>query len=216
MFSPFRVYINGQPIGTLFMGKKLVIEVPRATVYYIDSGNFYDENAVVYDRGQRECHVLLKSSRRQNSETHREFYIEDNRILTCVPAFHFDDFFSVIFKGEAASFSADEEVLLRCLEFDCTVTENLHEALANIDLYDTVHALKTIGAQQCADLLLNFLRHDLAGASLPLSDAYVDRLQAKIERANKQMRDDKAAHEEFHKAVVRYITAKLDFAKYVF
>ena len=48
---PYRMYINGQYIGTIRNGKSLDANVPKAGVYYIEDDILFSRNAVIYDNG---------------------------------------------------------------------------------------------------------------------------------------------------------------------
>ena len=47
----YRMYINGQYIGTIRNGKSLDANVPKAGVYYIEDDILSSRNAVIYDNG---------------------------------------------------------------------------------------------------------------------------------------------------------------------
>ena len=51
---PYRMYINGQYIGTIRNGKSLDANVPKAGVYYIEDDILSLRNAVIYDNGLSE------------------------------------------------------------------------------------------------------------------------------------------------------------------
>ena len=50
---PYRMYINGQYIGTIRNGKSLDANVPKAGVYYIEDDILFSRNAVIYDKASR-------------------------------------------------------------------------------------------------------------------------------------------------------------------
>ena len=57
---PYRMYINGQYIGTIRNGKSLDANVPKAGVYYIEDDILSSRNAVIYDNGLSEYSVVIK------------------------------------------------------------------------------------------------------------------------------------------------------------
>ena len=76
---PYRMYINGQYIGTIRNGKSLDANVPKAGVYYIEDDILFSRNAVIYDNGLSEYSVVIKRAGGWRTESYNEFYGEERR-----------------------------------------------------------------------------------------------------------------------------------------
>ena len=86
---PYRMYINGQYIGTIRNGKSHAesANVPKAGVYYIEDDILSSRNAVIYDNGLSEHSVVIKRAGGWRTESYNEFYMEKGNVLEQLPVF---------------------------------------------------------------------------------------------------------------------------------
>lgn len=100
---PYRMYINGQYIGTIRNGKSLDANVPKAGVYYIEDDILSSRNAVIYDNGLSEYSVVIKRAGGWRTESYNEFYMEKGNVLEQLPSFHWEKLFELqqtsVYKG---------------------------------------------------------------------------------------------------------------------
>ena len=214
---PDPLYINGRQAGTLRSGKSLFVDVPRADVYYIET-DFYafsEQNAVVCDNGQSERRLLLKRAGGWRRDSYNEFYIEQAQGWTQAPSLSFDKIISAAFADEIGRLSPEEQALALCLEFDFCVRDDLTEALSSPHLFSMIEALRKIGAHLYADLFQRIVREDFGDVPLPLDDGLSERLQDRIERANRAF-FNKRAYGEFHRAAACYLVTEVIHTASVF
>ena len=57
---PYRMYINGQYIGTIRNGKSLDANVPKAGVYYIEDDILFSRSAVIFSMNRAPVTSLSK------------------------------------------------------------------------------------------------------------------------------------------------------------
>ncbi len=206
---PYRIYINGQYAGSLRSGKTLHAEVPAAKAYYIDNDVLSESNAIVYDDGQREKQLLLKTAGGWRTDAIIAFYTDGKQL----PSFRFERFYDAIFQDGLEHLTPEEQTFALCLKFDCMVRDDLDEVLASDDLPEMADALQRIEAHQYAGFLRGLIRDGFCGAALPLNDDQLEELYKEIEAADKAFFRNKDAREEFHKAVVAYMMTTLVPAK---
>lgn len=109
---PYRMYINGQYIGTIRNGKSLDANVPKAGVYYIEDDILSSRNAVIYDNGLSEYSVVIKRAGGWRTESYNEFYMEKGNVLEQLPSFHWEKLFEL-----QQSMSQSERLLALSVEF---------------------------------------------------------------------------------------------------
>ncbi len=206
---PYRIYINGQYAGSLRSGKTLHAEVPTAKAYFIDDDVLSESNAIVYDDGQREKQLLLKTVGGWRTDAGIAFYTDGKQL----PSFRFERFYDAIFQDGLEHLTPEEQKLALCLKFDCMVRDDLGEVLTSDDLPEMANALQRIEAHQYAGLLQGLIRDGFCGAALPLNDNQLEEMYKEIEAANKAFFRNKGAREEFHKAVVAYMMENLTPAR---
>ena len=205
---PYRIYINGQYAGSLRSGKTLHAEVPAAKAYYIDDDVLSESNAIVYDDGQREKQLLLKTVGGWRTNASITFYAGEKQL----PSFRFERFYDAIFQDGQDGLehlTPEEQTFALCLKFDCMVRDDLGEVLASDDLPEMADALQKIGAHRYAGFLRGLIRDGFCGTALPLNDDQLEEMYKEIEAADKAFFRNKGAREEFHNAVVAYIMTKL-------
>ena len=205
---PYRIYINGQLAGSLRSRRTLHAEVPAAKAYFIDDDVLSESNAIVYDDGQREKQLLLKTVGGWRTDAGIAFYTDGKQL----PSFRFERFYDAIFQDGQDGLehlTPEEETFALCLKFDCMVRNDLGEVLASGDLPEMANALQRIKAHQYADFLRGLIRDGFCGAALPLNDDQLEEMYKEIEAADKAFFRNKGAREEFHNAVVAYIMTKL-------
>lgn len=145
---PYRMYINGQYIGTIRNGKSLDANVPKAGVYYIEDDILSSRNAVIYDNGLSEYSVVIKRAGGWRTESYNEFYMEKGNVLEQLPSFHWEKLFEL-----QQSMSQSERLLALSVEFWMSAMDDLQEVLASEHLFEIIAALQTIGAHKYHDLL---------------------------------------------------------------
>lgn len=149
---PYRMYINGQYIGTIRNGKSLDANVPKAGVYYIEDDILSSRNAVIYDNGLSEYSVVIKRAGGWRTESYNEFYMENGNVLEQLPSFHWEKLFEL-----QQSMSQSERLLALSVEFWMSAMDDLQEVLASEHLFEIITALQTIGAHKYHDLLLKIM-----------------------------------------------------------
>ena len=137
---PYRMYINGQYIGTIRNGKSLDANVPKAGVYYIEDDILSSRNAVIYDNGLSEYSVVIKRAGGWRTESYNEFYMEKGNVLEQLPSFHWEKLFEL-----QQSMSQSERLLALSVEFWMSAMDDLQEILASEHLFEIIAALQTIG-----------------------------------------------------------------------
>lgn len=205
---PYRIYINGQLAGSLRSGKTLHAEVPAAKAYFIDDDVLSESNAIVYDDGQREKQLLLKTVGGWRTDASIAFYTDGKQL----PSFRFERFYDAILQDGQDGLehlTPEDQTFALCLKFDCMVRNDLGEVLASGDLPEMANALQKIEAHQYADFLRGLIRDGFCGTALPLNDDQLEEMYKEIEAADKAFFRNKGAREEFHNAVVAYIMTKL-------
>lgn len=145
---PYRMYINGQYIGTIRNGKSLDANVPKAGVYYIEDDILSSRNAVIYDNGLSEYSVVIKRAGGWRTESYNEFYMEKGNVLEQLPSFHWEKLFEL-----QQSMSQSERLLALSVEFWMSAMDDLQEVLTSEHLFEIIAALQTIGAHKYHDLL---------------------------------------------------------------
>lgn len=153
---PYRMYINGQYIGTIRNGKSLDANVPKAGVYYIEDDILSSRNAVIYDNGLSEYSVVIKRAGGWRTESYNEFYMEKGNVLEQLPSFQWEKLFEL-----QQSMSQSERLLALSVEFWMSAMDDLQEVLASEHLFEIIAALQTIGAHKYHDLLLKIMNDDL-------------------------------------------------------
>ena len=123
---PYRMYINGQYIGTIRNGKSLDANVPKAGVYYIEDDILSSRNAVIYDNGLSEYSVVIKRAGGWRTESYNEFYMEKGNVLEQLPSFHWERLFEL-----QQSMSQSERLLALSVEFWMSAMDDLQEAFGN-------------------------------------------------------------------------------------
>lgn len=207
----YRLYINGQYVGTIRNGKSLCVSVPRADVYYIEDGIFNGRNAILYDGSLSEKNIILKRAGGWRTESYNEFYISKENKLEQLPSFHFEKIFN-----NRESATRDEELLALCLEFWLYITDDLQEVLVSDSIFKMIEALQEIGAQQYYDLLSKIIWKDFSDIQFPMNEEQIDLMQDRIGKANKAIWNNKSADEEFHRATILFIIKRLNHADYIF
>lgn len=171
---PYRMYINGQYIGTIRNGKSLDANVPKAGVYYIEDDILSSRNAVIYDNGLSEYSVVIKRAGGWRTESYNEFYMEKGNVLEQLPSFHWEKLFEL-----QQSMSQSERLLALSVEFWMSAMDDLQEVLASEHLFEIIAALQTIGAHKYHDLLLKIMNDDFGDVRFPLDDTRSSRCSRK-------------------------------------
>lgn len=208
---PYRMYINGQYIGTIRNGESLDANVPKADAYYIDDDILSSRNAVIYDNGLSEYSVIIKRAGGWRTESYNEFYMEKGNALEQLPSFHWEGLFEL-----RQTMSQSEKALALCVEFWMSAVDDLQEVLASEHFFKIIAALKTIGAHKYHDLLLKIMNGDFGGVRFPLDDNQIEQMQPKIEDAHRAFWKNKGAEAEFHGAVTSFLITNLDDSDHVF
>ena len=221
---PYRMYINGQYIGTIRNGKSLDANVPKAGVYYIEDDILSSRNAVIYDNGLSEYSVVIKRAGGWRTESYNEFYMEKGNVLEQLPSFHWEKLFEL-----QQSMSQSERLLALSVEFWMSAMDDLQEVLASEHLFEIIAALQTIGAHKYHDLLLKIMNDDFGDVRFPLEmwleaeaavstgQSYqIEQMQPKIEDANRAFWKNKGAEAEFRGAVTNFLITNLDASGHVF
>lgn len=207
---PYRLYINGQYVGTVYNGKSLHATVERADVYFIENEILSSRNAVLYDSGLSQKNLVLKRAGGWRTESYNEFYIDRGDKLEQLPSFHYERVFD-----KRRYVSQDEEVLVLCLEFWIYITDDLQEVLASDNVFEIIGALEKIGAQKYHDLLLKIIKEDFCGIQFPMSDEEIEQFQGRIEKANNAIWNNGACM-EFRKAIAHFLITRLNDPDYIF
>mgnify|MGYP003219556032 CR=1 FL=1 len=189
---PYRMYINGQYIGTIRNGKSLDANVPKAGVYYIEDD-------------------VIKRAGGWRTESYNEFYMEKGNVLEQLPSFHWEKLFEL-----QQSMSQSERLLALSVEFWMSAMDDLQEVLASEHLFEIIAALQTIGAHKYHDLLLKIMNDDFGDVRFPLDDNQIEQMQPKIEDANRAFWKNKGAEAEFRGAVTNFLITNLDASGHVF
>lgn len=212
---PYRIYINGQYVGTLRNGGALVVNVPRANAYYIEDDVFSECNALISDKGQAKYGIVIKTSGGWHSAPSREFYLEGNCGLEQTKALHYNKLYQLFFERRTNELSPEDRTLALCIMFFRCIDE-LQELLSSDELLSITAALRRIGADKYAHTLQSLVQKDFSDVELPLNDEYSDKLQDRIEAASKAFDTDKIALDELHKAFVHYLIDNIDKTTFVF
>lgn len=207
---PYHIHINGEFTGTIRNGKTLTVDIPRAKTYYIEDAALSERNAVICDDGRAQYHIFIKRVGGWRTVSYNEFYSEQNGKLTQAPAFHFDKLYSAILANKIAQLSPAEQILAFCVEFDNGIRDDLQEVLASENLFSMVEALKAVGVNQYAELLNDIISNDFPNVRFPLNDEQIEQMQARIEKANEKVWNNKSAYAELHKAFILYLLENLD------
>ena len=207
---PYHIHINGEFTGTIRNGKTLTADVPHAKAYYIEDAALSERNAVICDDGREQYHILVKRTGGWRTESYNEFYFEQNGKLAQAPSFHFDKLYPAIWENRITQLLPAEQILAFCIEFDNEIRDDLQEVLASENLFSMVAALKEIGADQYTVLLNDIISNDFPNVKFPLNDEQIEQMQARIERANRKIQDNKSACAELHKALIHYMLENLD------
>ena len=207
----YRMYINGQYIGTIRNGKSLDANVPKAGVYYIEDDILFSRNAVIYDNGLSEYSVVIKRAGGWRTESYNEFYMEKGNVLEQLPSFHWEKLFEL-----QQSMSQSERLLALSVEFWMSAVDDLQEVLASEHLFEIITALQTIGAHKYHDLLLKIMNDDFGDVRFPLDDNRIEQMQPKIEDANRAFWKNKGAEAEFRGAVTNFLITNLYASGHVF
>lgn len=214
---PYNICINGQFFGTLKNGKMLKVNVPKADVYFLEDSNSFERNAVIYGNDFSEYNILLKRAGGWRTDSYNEFYIDHGGRISRLPSFHFEKFISATFEDSNEEFSADECLLIRCMEFALGITDDVQEVLASDYLTEIIDALQKIGATHYANLLLQIINEFFSDVVLPLSDKQLDQMYDRMNKANKLIwNNENLAWDELHRVVVRHITSKLNSKENVY
>lgn len=208
---PYRMYINGQYIGTIRNGKSLDANIPKAGVYYIEDDILSSRNAVIYDNELSEYSVVIKRAGGWRTESYNEFYMENGNVLEQLPSFHWEKLFEL-----QQSMSQSERLLALIVEFWMSAMDDLQEVLASEHLFEIITALQTIGAHKYHDLLLKIMNDDFGDVRFPLDDNQIEQMQPKIDDANRAFWKNKGAEAEFHGAVTNFLITNLDASGHVF
>lgn len=209
---PYRIHINGQHVGTIRSGTTCTVELPRADAYYLEDCPFSESNAILYDQGQEQYPVLLKRA----DELCNAFYMEQNGDRMLLPSFHFDKLYEAIFENRGEMLSPTERLLAACVEFERGICDDLQEILASENLLSLLASLRSVGANQYAEMLEQIIRVDFADVHLPLADCQIEPLQGRIAKANKRIWKHEDAYGELHRAFVRCMLSSLSHTACIF
>lgn len=203
----FPIHINGRYADLIRNGKRISAEAPKSAVYFIEDHPFSDKNAVLYDNGQSDYHVLMKRAGGWTTASYNTFYVEQNGKLAQAPSFHLDKLHRAIYSREISGLSPDEQVLTLCLALNDGIQSYFDEAFAAQNPSSMIEALETIGAGQSARLL----RAALAPDGHPAQQT-----PDSLKKAADAVWKNKEAYAEYHEAFIRFMLAKLPHADYVF
>ena len=207
---PYRIYINGQFAGKIKNGGTISAEVPRAGAHYIvDYIAYFERNAVVRDSGLPEYNIELIRAGAWRKDSYNEFYICSGQNMSPLPSFHFEKFRSAIFGDRIFELSPDEQLLALVLKFSDGLSDDIDEILAFDHIPEMIDALNEIGAAQFAGLMRRIIDELFPDVELPLSDEQFDKMEDRIERAEKLIWGNKQAIEELHRGA-KLITERLN------
>ena len=212
---PYKIYINGQYVGALKNGRTISAEVPRAEIYYIDGGSF-EQNAVIRNENKAEYNLVLRTRGGWRTEAHCEFYICADAQMQQLPSFHFDKLFDAIFNENIERLPHNEQTLALCLEFWNDIVDDVQELLASERVYKIIDSLREIGADKIADVISDIIEKYFSGVQLPLNDEQLEQMYGSVNKANKNIWENKSAQDEFHDALVRYIVDNFNDRKYIY
>lgn len=211
----YKLYINGDYVGSLANGKTLDIDIPRSDFYFIDEVWASDErNAIICPSHINNSDAVSIEIRRAGgwkTNSYNEFFVCKNGKYVNLPSFDYTRYYKACYDDTIFSGLTEyEQKLARCLEFREAVSDAADEVLCSEKLFDMLNALQCIGAQQYAKAFDTILKQQFIGITLPLNDEMLDNkdVAAKVEKANEIVweceKRDKAI-EELHKCLVTCI-----------
>ena len=200
---PYRIYINGQYVGTIRNGKSLNVRVPKANVYYIEDDILSSRNAAIYSDSLSEYSVVIKRAGGWRTESYNVFCLDRGEASEQLPSVHWEKLLEL-----RQTMSQRERTLALCFKFWMFVTDDLQEVFASEHLFEIIDALQKIGAHEYRDLLLKIMETDFCDVRFPLNDDQIEQMQPEIENANRAFWNNKSASAEFHKAVVDFLIAE--------
>ena len=214
---PYKMYINGQYVGTIKNGETLSVEVPRAEVYYLEDNYYFERNAVICDKNLEIYNILLKRIGGWRTASYNEFYIDDGQKIEKLPSFHFERFIDAIFNNNIEQLSKNEQLLVLCLEFWNSILDDIQEVLASSNLVKIIEALQLVGANQCAKFLMRVLEKNFPNETLPLEEVKIEQLNDRINIINQEIwKNESGGLEEFRRVVIHHITNRLNTRENVY
>lgn len=99
------------------------------------------------------------------------------------------------------------ELLALCLECAWAVGEDV---LSSEHLLDIIGALQTIGAAQYAKLISEVIQNEFPNVQFPLSEEQMALMQARLDRAEREIGNAPGANDEFRQAMAHYMMTKLN------
>lgn len=133
-----------------------------------------------------------------------------------LPSFHFDKLFDAIFNENIERLPHNEQTLALCLEFWNDIVDDVQELLASERVYKIIDSLREIGADKIADVISDIIEKYFSGVQLPLNDEQLEQMYESVNKANKNIWENKSAPDEFHDVVVRYIVDNFNDRKYIY
>ena len=215
---PYKLFINGEYVGTLKNGKTLITEIAKSDFYFIDS---------IFQSDRRNCFICSSALNNPShvfveircaggfkSQPFNEFFVMENGAYVKLPSFDYSHYYAACYNEELFSgLTEQERVFTRGIQFFNEVSDAADEVLFNDKLPEMLDALQCIGATQYTHIFCYIMDHLFSDISLPLTDEARDDkdLLRRINEANKVVwnSEKSGSAEELHKCLVDYIIHNL-------
>ena len=209
---PYRVYVNGQYVGTLKNGKTLEADIPKQTDYIFDMGTPFLRSSVL-----RDCdgdHLSLHMEIIGGGESPREPVLLTNKFDALHPLEDADFSWGALTRESELELLDDpRRILALCMLFWNTLGEGASELLYLPQLPEMLEALRTVGACDYADAVERILRDLFPDTPLPLdreqtpTKEFLQKLRtADSELWNAEGRDPRQGIiAQFHRTVTEHI-----------
>ena len=215
---PYKLFINGEYVGTLKNGKTLITEIAKSDFYFIDS---------IFQSDRRNCFICSSALNNPShvfvevrcaggfkSMPYNVFFVVENGAYMKLPSFDYSRYYAACFNEKLYSgLTEQERVFTRCIKFSNEVSDAADEVLFDDELLEMLDALQCIGATQYTHIFRYIMDHLFSGISLPLTDeTHNDKdLLQRINEANQLVWDSEksGSAEELHKCLVEYIIHNL-------
>ena len=215
---PYKLFINGEYVGSLKNGKTLITEVTKSDYYFIDSMYGIDErNGIICAsdlNDPSQVFVEIQCAGGFKTVVYYKFFALKNGEYLELPSFNYSRYYAACYNEELYSgLTKQEKIFTRCLQFFNEVSDAADEVLFDDKVLEMLDALKCIGATQYTHVFSYIAEHILSDILLPLTDeAENDKdLLQRMNAANQVVWDSEknGSAEELHKCLVKYIIKNL-------